>query len=96
MENLDINCMTRDYLCLHASVFVGNTPLAWRARQLFMKTPGINSFEVSPYTGKVFIGLDRYVLTSRVEGKAALGLLGDYFPELTATPRFQLLFRTAH
>ena len=96
MKNLEINCMTRDYLRLKASVFIGDIPLAWDARQRFMQTPGITSFEVSPRTGQVFIGLDRRVLSSLAEGKGALGVLGDYFPELTASARFQQLFRTLH
>jgi hypothetical protein len=96
MTTLDISCLTRDYLCLYARLFEGNTPLAWQARQQFMNTPGIMSFEVSPHTGKVFIGLNRHVIMAAARNGQAMDLLQDYFPDLTASRRFQQLFPTLH
>jgi hypothetical protein len=96
MQKLKINCLTKDYLCLQASVFAGNTGLAWQARQQFMHAPGITSFEVSPFTGKVFIGLDRHIFMQGGANTEAMALMQDYFPALVASQGFQRVYRTLH
>lgn len=96
MKNLEIGCLTRDYLCLRSGVFKGAPHLAWEARDKFMHTPGICSFEVSPHTGKLFIGFDRHVLLDDVARQPVMLLLQAYFPELVASNRFHYIFRTLH
>lgn len=96
MENLTINCLAKDYLCLRSMRFYDNTSLAWLARKQFMHTPGITSFEVSPFTGQVFIGFDRHLMTKGDSSKEAMRLLQEYFPELIASKRFKQAYYTLH
>jgi hypothetical protein len=96
MEKLDIGCLTRDYITLRSGIFKNDTHLAWNTRKRFMHTPGITSFEVSPYTGKVFIGLDRNVVLDEGARQEVMALLQTFFPELVDHNRFQHIFYTLH
>jgi len=96
MDTLKIKFLTRDYLSLQADRFRGNSELASQTRQRFLRTPGIASFEVSPYSGGVFIGFENRLSTSGTDAGEALRLLTEVFPDLLASRHFNQLFRTLH
>jgi hypothetical protein len=51
---------------------------------------------VSPFTGKVFIGLDRHIFMQGGANTEAMALMQDYFPALVASQGFQRVYRTLH
>jgi len=85
-----------DYLSFQTSKFAGRVGLAASTRRQFLNTPGFISFEVSPFTGHVFIGVDRDVLKQEDAERAAVKLLTDYFPGLLASPQFSRAYPSIH
>lgn len=96
MTTETIGHVAEDYLSFQAGEFVGQARLAGLARRLFLDTPGFNSFEVSPSTGHVFIGLDRDVLMRQDANQAAVKLLRDYFPDVVASQEFCRVYPGLH
>lgn len=83
MGSLKIISLRNDYVRMRASDFAGNLPLAQRAREAFIHTPGVESFEVSPLYGDVVLCFDRRCLLVEAQGRALRELLEIYFPELS-------------
>jgi hypothetical protein len=88
MDAIKIISIDKDFLVFEANNMRGGASLAWDIRDIFMNTPGIASFEVSPFSGSVFIGFERFSKQSD-EGRAVLALLQEHFPELTSSMHFQ-------
>ncbi|MDD5364077.1 MAG: hypothetical protein PHR30_01950 [Gallionellaceae bacterium] len=85
-----------DYLTFQTKRFAGRVGLAASARRQFLNTPGFISFEVSPFTGQVFIGVDRKVLMRQDAKGAAVKLLTEYFPGLLASAQFSRAYPSIH
>ena len=84
MNTLKILRIDSDNLRLQAEAFARNPTLAKRARDAFLKNKAFKSFEVSTFSGEVYIGFDASLLKERGTHLSAFALLHTYFPDLDA------------
>lgn len=82
METFKVLRKDPDNLRLQVKAFINNPGLAKQAREAFLNTKGFTSFEVSTFSGEVYIGFNASILAYSDINLGTHALLNTYFPGL--------------